>query len=260
MMEIIFYILMSFLVFMLGAALGSFFNVVLLRTPEKEDFVKTRSYCPECKHTLKWYELVPVFSFWLQKGRCRKCMARMSPQYLLMELFCGGSVLWAFLALGFSRPHVTLLAMVLFPVLVSLSAEDIKKTEIPYWCSATIAVLGIVKTVLSLFLPTETLWWEHLLGALLISVPFAIFSIFGAMGGGDVQLVAAAGLLLGFAIVPAVLIAIVSGAVFGIILKIKLNLSKKRATICFGPFLAFGIAVGYLYGYQIIQAYTRLMS
>jgi leader peptidase (prepilin peptidase)/N-methyltransferase len=76
------------------------------------------------------------------------------------------------------------------------------------------------------------------------------------MGGGDVQLVAAAGLLLGWAIVPSVLIAMLTGGVFGIAVKI----TKKRATICFGPFLALGIAAGYLYGHKIIQVYSSFIG
>jgi len=243
---------------MLGGCLGSFFNVVLLRVPQKKDFVKTRSHCPECKHVLKWFELVPVLSYTTQRGRCRKCMTRMSPQYLLMELLCGGGCLWVFMAAGFQRPgdiiH-TVIGMILFPVLVALSAEDIRKTEIPYWCTGTIAALGIIATVLSLFLPSDVLWYEHLIGMLIISVPFAVFCYLGAMGGGDVQLVAAAGLLLGWAIVPSVLIAMFTGGIFGLVVKI----TKKRATICFGPFLAFGIAAGYLYGYRIIQMYSGLL-
>jgi leader peptidase (prepilin peptidase)/N-methyltransferase len=256
-METFFYVFMCFVIFIFGGCLGSFFNVILLRVPEKQDFVKTRSHCPECKHTLKWYELVPVFSFLLLRGRCRECMVRIKARYLLMELFCGGGCLWVFMALGFDRPADitrTLIGLLLFPVLVALSAEDIKKTEIPYWCSITIAALGIIAAVLSAIpaVPTDVLWYEHLIGMVIISVPFAIFCYLGAMGGGDVQLVAAAGLLLGWAIVPSVLIAMLTGGVFGLIVKIK----KKRATICFGPFLAFGIAAGYLYGDRIIQAYS----
>jgi leader peptidase (prepilin peptidase)/N-methyltransferase len=258
-MEFLLYALMCFIIFMLGGCFGSFFNVVLCRAPKKEEFIKTRSHCPECGHVLKWFELVPIFSYMFLKGRCRKCMVRLSPQYLLMELFCGGGMLWAFLALGgleAARPHQMIIGMLLFPVLVSLSAEDIRKTEIPYWCTGTIALLGVISTVLSIFLPSDVLWWEHLIGMLIISVPFAIFALLGAMGGGDVQLVAAAGLLLGFAIVPSVLIALVFGSVFGIIVK----LTKKRATICFGPFLALGIAAGYLYGYKLIQLYSGIFA
>jgi leader peptidase (prepilin peptidase)/N-methyltransferase len=240
------------MIFMFGASLGSFLNVLLCRIPNKEDFVKTRSYCPECRKPLKWYELIPVLSFIIQRGRCRKCMTRLSPQYLIMELLCGGSCLWAFMSFGFTRE--TLFAVLLFPVLISLSVEDIRKTEIPYWCTGTITVLGLTAFGLS-FVPSllDTLpWYEHLVGAFIISVPFAVFCYLGAMGGGDVQLTAAAGLLLGWAIVPSVLIAMIVGGVFGIIIK----LTKKRATICFGPFLAVGIAVGYIYGYDLIEWYA----
>jgi leader peptidase (prepilin peptidase)/N-methyltransferase len=199
---------------------------------------------------LKWYELVPVFSYIFLRGRCRNCKIRIKAQYLLMELFCGGSVLAAFLVLGFT--FEAYFAFALFPVLVALSAEDIQKTEIPYWCTGTIAVLGIISTVLSVFMESNALWWEHLIGAVIISVPFAIFCFLGAMGGGDVQLTAAAGLLLGWAIIPSVLIAMIVGGIFGIIVKI----SKKRATICFGPFLSVGIAAGYLFGYGLIDWYA----
>jgi leader peptidase (prepilin peptidase)/N-methyltransferase len=197
-----------------------------------------------------------VFSFLIQRAKCRECKTKMSPQYLLMELLCGGGTLWAFMALGISRPAETIIGIFLFPVLVSLSVEDIKKTEIPYWCSGAIAVLGVTATILSFF-PSVTLglpWYEHLIGAVIISVPFAVFCFLGAMGGGDVHLTAAAGLLLGWAIVPAVLIGMLIGGVVGIIIK----MCKKSRTICFGPFLSLGIAVGYIYGYELIGWYVGM--
>jgi leader peptidase (prepilin peptidase)/N-methyltransferase len=262
-MEIFLFSLICLMIFMFGAALGSFFNVILCRGPKKEDFIKTRSYCPECGHVLNWYELVPVVSFIVQKRRCRKCMCRIKLQYLLMEVLCGGSALWAFMTLvefsNFGIESLTYevaIALLLFPVLVSLSVEDIKVTEIPYWCTGTIAVLGVIATVLSVFMPTKVVWYEHLIGMVVIALPFAVFCYLGAMGGGDVQLTAAAGLLLGWAIVPAVFIAMIIGGVFGVAVKI----SKKRAVICFGPFLSVGIAVGYLYGYEIIHWYSNLMA
>jgi len=268
-MDLLTYIFICIIIFMMGASLGSFFNVVLCRLPKKEGFITNRSYCPECGKVLKWYELLPVISYIVQKGRCRNCFARIKPQYLIMELLCGGANLWAFLALssdfsaiagvaagnaGLSLTIEMIIAFILFPVLISLSVEDIKITEIPYWCTGIIAVLGIAATVASLFLPTKVVWYEHLIGAVIISVPFAVFCFLGAMGGGDVQLVAAAGLLLGWAIVPSVLIGMFTGAIVGAVIKGL----KKRATICFGPFLALGIAAGYLYGYDIIRWYSEL--
>ncbi|MCL2109241.1 MAG: prepilin peptidase, partial [Oscillospiraceae bacterium] len=188
-----------FIIFMLGASLGSFFNVLLCRLPLKEGFVKSRSYCPECKKTLHWYELLPVISFIVQKGRCRGCFARIKPQYLIMELFCGAANVWAFLALrgdftamiGVSASSAgtalivqMAIAFILFPVLVALSVEDIKITEIPYWCTGVIAALGVIATVLSFFLPTKVVWYEHFIGMVIIAAPFAVFCFLGAMGGG----------------------------------------------------------------------------
>ncbi|MCL1823026.1 MAG: prepilin peptidase [Oscillospiraceae bacterium] len=254
-MEIFLNVMLCFIIFMLGACFGSFFNVVLLRLPKKENFINTRSYCPECGKTLLWYELIPFFSYVFQGGRCRNCQSRIKPQYLLMEIICGGGNVWAYLVLGFS--YETLIAFILFPVLTALSAEDIKKTEIPYWCTVTIAALGLIATAISFTpLSSRALWYEHLLGTVIIALPFAVFCYLGAMGGGDVQLTAAAGLLLGWAIVPSVLIAMLTGGVFGLVIK----LTKKRATICFGPFLSVGIAAGYLYGYDVIKWYAGFLG
>jgi len=253
-MENLIYILICFVVFMFGASLASFCGVLLHRIPKKEDFLKSRSYCPDCTKTLSWYELFPVFSFLLQGGKCRKCGVRLSPQYIIMELLCGGANLFAFMTLGFR--YETLIAFILFPVLVSLSVEDIRKTEIPYWCTGTITVLGLAALVISRMphMFPSIPWYEHLIGALVISVPFAVFCFLGAMGGGDVQLTAAAGLLLGWAIVPAVLIGMIAGGIVGAVIKLR----KKQSTICFGPFLALGIAVGYIYGYDLIEWYAAV--
>ena len=63
----------STLVFIYGLLMGSFYNVVGYRIPNNMSIVKPGSFCPKCKHELKWYELIPVFSFLIQCGKCRKC-------------------------------------------------------------------------------------------------------------------------------------------------------------------------------------------
>lgn len=124
--------------------------------------------------------------------------------------------------------------------------------EIPYWCSISIAVLGLI----SIFTVNNMPWYEHLIGATVISVPFAVLAFLGAMGGGDVQLIAAAGLLLGWGIVPAALVGILTGAVYGVVHKAV----TKNSEMCFGPFLSIGIAVGMLWGQDIIQWYVGLLG
>ena len=74
------------LVFIYGLLLGSFYNVVGYRIPNNLSIVSPGSFCPKCNHKLKWYELIPVFSFLIQKGKCRKCGSRISLFYPVIEL------------------------------------------------------------------------------------------------------------------------------------------------------------------------------
>ena len=79
--EIIFYIF----IFLFGIVIGSFLNVCIYRIPKHEDIVKTRSHCMSCGYQLKWYDMFPVFSYLFLRGRCRKCHAKLSVQYPLIE-------------------------------------------------------------------------------------------------------------------------------------------------------------------------------
>jgi leader peptidase (prepilin peptidase)/N-methyltransferase len=240
--------------FAFGAAVGSFLNVVVLRMAKKESFLKGRSYCPVCQKSLTAKELIPIFSFAVQKGRCRGCKSKISWQYPILELVTGLSFVFAFCALGL-RPRLAF-AFVLFAVLIELSALDVKTGEIPYHCSIIIAALGLISFIVSLSLSQNVKLSEHIIGLFIISAPFAVLSFLGAMGGGDVQLMAAAGFLLGWSVVPSALIGFITGAAAGIIIK----LTKKTGVISFGPYLSIGIAISYLYGNEIIESYRSFLK
>ena len=75
--------------FMIGAVLGSFYNVLGIRIVKHESIVMPRSHCDKCGHILKWYELIPIISFILLQGRCRQCKTKLSWLYPFSELFCG---------------------------------------------------------------------------------------------------------------------------------------------------------------------------
>ncbi|MCL1881910.1 MAG: prepilin peptidase [Oscillospiraceae bacterium] len=265
-----FEVLVSIILLIYGSIIGSFLNVVIYRTPQKEQVVKGRSHCMSCEHTLAWYDLFPIFSWVFLGGKCRYCKVKISGRYAFVELLCGISYIIAFLVLGFTLS--LLFAVVLFPVLICLAFLDLDTGEIEYWCPLTIAGLGLVALVLSLAGTLESSWHSHLLGAVVVSVPFAILAFFGAMGGADVQLMAAAGLLLGWNIVPAAFTGIFLGAIVGIIIKLRSSADSneripdddapalKGTVLRFGPCLAIGIAVGFLYGDQLINWYFSLMS
>lgn len=247
---LIYTIVFSVFVFIFGTVIGSFLNVVIYRTPRHESLIKGRSHCTSCGAQIKNRDLIPVISWLCLGGKCRSCKSPISPRYTVVELLSGALYLLAFLRFRFSLELVY--CFILFPILICLSFIDIDRMEIPYWCSISIAVLGL----LSIFTVNNMPWYEHLIGAVIIAVPFAVLAFLGAMGGGDVQLMAGAGLLLGWAIVPAALVGILTGAIYGVIHKAV----TKNSEMCFGPFLSIGIAAGMLWGQEIIQWYIGLLG
>lgn len=264
-----FQIFVSIVFFVYGTVIGSFLNVVICRIPKKESIVKGRSHCVSCGHTLSWIDLFPILSHLFLRGKCRYCGAKVSWRYSFVETLCGLSYAAAFIFLGLSIKLI--FAIILFPILICLSFYDIDTEEIEYWCPIGIALLGLAALTLSILNITPTPWYEHLIGAVVVSVPFAIMSLFGAMGGADIQLMAAAGLLMGWSIVPSALIGIAMGSSWGIALKIVRKPEKRRVyeddefsmkgtVIKFGPFLAAGIAIGFLFGDVAIYWYLSLIN
>lgn len=221
-MELPIYIVCCVLVFIFGSVIGSFLNVVILRTPLKQSIITEPSHCFSCGKRLKWYDMFPIFSWIVLRGKCRFCKAKISPRYMIIEAVCAVSYLLAFLRFGFSLQFAA--AVILFAVLIALSGIDIDHYEIPYWCSITVAVLGIA----AFFLFKEIVWWERLVAMGVVGVLFVILVLIGGMGGGDLQLMLGASLLLGFDVFPALFIGIVLGAVYGSVKKIRDKKSEKQ--------------------------------
>lgn len=210
------------LAFILGSVIGSFLNVVILRTPLKQSIVTEPSHCFSCGHRLAWYDMFPIFSWIFLRGKCRYCGAKVSARYMIIELICAVSYLLAYIIFGFSLK--TAVAAVLFPVLIILSGIDIDHFEIPYWCSITVAVLGIA----SIFLfPDDAVWYERLICMGIVGVLFVILVLIGGMGGGDLQLMLGASLLLGTKVFIALFIGIVLGSVYGVIKKVHDKRDEK---------------------------------
>ena len=212
------------LVFIFGSVIGSFLNVVIYRTPLHMSIVNGPSHCFSCGERIKPYDLVPIFSWIFLGGKCRKCKAPISARYTVVEALTGIMFLLAYIRFSASLPMVV--AIVFFSLLIVLSCIDIDHMEIPYWCTISIAVLGIA----TFFTEPNMPWWEHFAGAAVIAVPFAILALFGGMGGGDVQLMAASGFVLGWKIVPSAVIGVVVGAVYGlIVLCVSSRFTKERS-------------------------------
>lgn len=217
--------------FILGSVIGSFLNVVILRTPLKQSLITEPSHCFSCGNRLKWYDMFPIFSWLFLRGKCRFCGAKISPRYMIVESITAVVYTLAYLRFGLSESWWELgIAFVLFPVLIVLSCIDIDHFEIPYWCSITVGVMGIA----SFFIPFSEIqsagWVERLIAFGVVAVLFLVLVLIGGMGGGDLQLMLGASLLLGFKVFPGLFIGIVLGAIYGGVKKYRDRKAELAAT------------------------------
>lgn len=241
-----------------GLVVGSFLNVVIYRLPVKGKFFeKSRSYCPKCGAELKWYHNIPVFSYVFLRGRCAFCKEKISLRYPLVELLNAG--LWVANYFVFGLSWNLLIWDVAVSALVAMAFVDIDTKEILYTFMIVIALCGAA----SFFVPQEVpvVWWERLLGMAVVSVPMLILALItGGMGGGDVKLYAAIGLLLGWKLtLVSVLIAIVLGGI-GAVLLIALKKAKKGSEMPFGPYIALGVILAGYFGNDLLAWYLSAMG
>lgn len=247
------YIILYFFVFMFGACVGSFYNVIALRLPLKESFTKGRSHCPKCMHTLSALDLVPFFSYIFLRGKCRYCKEKISFRYPVVELIGGLSAVFSFYKLGLSLE--ALLVFYVISILVCLSIIDLDTHEIPN--GFHIALLLAV--VASFFLRPDIPWQHRLIGFFVVSVPMLIIAeLVGGFGGGDVKLMAVAGALLGYkATLCSFLIGLII-SLFYCIYALAFKKSGMKTEIAFGPYLAMGIIISYFYSDTLISFYLGI--
>ena len=239
---------------LLGACVGSFLNVLIYRIPKGEEFVRTPSHCMTCGHQLKWYELVPVFSWLAQKGKCRSCGVKLSAQYPIVEATNG--LMWLLTGILFRGDWLTAgLYCGLFSLLLVAAVIDWREFIIPNGINLAIFLLGLVRLATDL-----QNWLFYLVGMLAVSLVFLLLHIAtggNGLGMGDVKLVAAAGLLLGW---PKMILAVLLGSLAGALIhsaRMKRGAGRKLA---FGPYLAAGIWFAALVGQPLIEAYLGLFG
>jgi len=245
------YIIFYVLAFIFGTAIGSFLNVCIFRIPDKENIVSKRSHCLSCGNVLEWYELVPIASYLIQKGKCRHCGAGISVQYPLIELSGGLAFVW--IAAVHGAAIYGFICCLCVSALIVISIIDWRTREIPAGCNLFIGVLGIFHIFTDL-----AHWYDYVLGFFLVSgIFFIIYRITRGkgIGGGDIKLMAAAGLLLGW---QGILLALVIGSVSGSVIHIALMKFRKLGReLAFGPYLSLGIFIAMLYGNIIIKWYAN---
>lgn len=242
-------------IFILGAAIGSFLNVVVDRLKTGESLIFKRSYCASCKKTLSPKELFPIISYILLGGKCGSCKSKIPVRLLLVELAsaCAFTFLFALLLIqkitfvDFVYLNLVLLA------LLGIFFSDIEYGIIPD--ELVIFFAGI--TLLYLFLFDTFSVINHFLSAIFLFLAFLFLFLITkkrGMGFGDVKLSFAIGLFLGFPLVlVSVYLAFLTGAAVSLILIAWGKKKLKRDTIPFGPFLTLSCIISYFLGLFIIQ-------
>ncbi|MFN2612250.1 MAG: A24 family peptidase [Solirubrobacterales bacterium] len=237
--------------FVFGAVLGSFVSVVAHRVPRNESVAGGRSKCPRCGHQIAAYDNIPIVSWFLLRGRCRHCGWRISARYPLVEAALGLGFAGAVLVLR-DDPTQLELGLVLLTTLAAVTLTDLEQRLIPNSILIVSAVIGLAVAATD---PPGL--GERAIAAAAAGGFFLLAALAypRGMGMGDVKLAALIGFFLGRAVAPAILVALLSGAVVGIAILARKGVEGRKQAVPFGPFLALGGLVGLLAGSEILDWY-----
>lgn len=235
-----------------GAAIGSFLNVVIHRLPAGESIVSPASRCPSCHTPLRPRDNIPLLSWLVLRGRCRSCAAPISPRYPIVEALT--AALFVLVAAVEGIDGQLALSLPFVAMLVAVAAIDLDHHIIPNRILAPAAIWAVVATAVA---DLDALPEALAAGAGAFAFLLAAALVHPAgMGMGDVKLAGVMGLYLGVAVVPALLVAFVAGALVGVAMLAREGAAARKKGIPFGPFLALGSLAGLLAGDGLIDLYA----
>jgi leader peptidase (prepilin peptidase)/N-methyltransferase len=236
---------------LLGALIGSFLNVVAHRLPRDESLVSPGSHCPGCGAAVKPYDNIPLVSWLLLRGRCRNCGTSISARYPFVELLTAVAFAAIVALNGFDSD--LLLELPFAAALIALAAIDLDHRILPNRIVYPLAAWGIVATLL---VDRADLVGNAIAGAGAFTfLLLAALAYPRGMGMGDVKLAGAMGVYLGLSIIPALLVAFLSGSVVGLAIIAREGAAGRKKAVPFGVFLALGGLVALLAGPELIAFY-----
>lgn len=257
--------MIEILVIVLGLVVGSFLNVVIQRLPQDESLVKPGSRCPKCESRIAWHDNIPVLSFLLLGGRCRRCRERIPFRYPLVEL--GSAVIWYGSWRAFGTSPTFLISVVYVSLLFVATVTDLETGLIPdeitlggaivglgtslFWPAlhqTPLNFVGLGQSVLGLLVGGGLIYATGLAGNWIFQRELAKRGLEQSMGGGDVKLLAMAGSFLGW---EKVLLGFFIAPILGFPFALYQRLAKKEAVIPYGPFLAVACLIQFFWGNKI---------
>ena len=244
-----------------GSVIGSFLNVCIYRIPQNIAIARPRSYCPKCSNPICALDNIPIISFVMLKGRCRNCDKKIRLQDPAVELLTAlltMAVVWKF-----DFTILTIFYLSLIYILITISFIDLEHMIIPDGLVLAAALLGLMALIFNI-LPIG--WMESAYGALLYGGGLALAGYAGkliykmeTMGWGDVKLALVMGLCLGWIMSIVSLVLSVLIATFYIVLGMAAGRLTRKQMIPFGPFLALGTVISFLWGTEILGLYLQLV-
>ncbi len=243
-----------------GLCVGSFLNVCIHRIPRGGSLLRPRSRCPGCGHELSWFENIPVLSYVVLRGKCRKCRAGISIRYPIVELLTAAVFLLHYAVFGLTA--LLVVRLIFACAMIVLFAIDLEHQLLPDVITLSGLVAGLV---FSFVFPPGLL--DAVLGAILgggvlwlIAEAYYRYSGQDGMGGGDIKMLAMVGAFLGWQqVLLTLVLASVAGALLGSVI-IATRKGGMKFAVPFGTFLALGALTASLVGARLIDWYVSLYN
>lgn len=233
-----------------GLVIGSFLNVIIHRVPLKESIVWPASHCPACGEAIKPRDNVPLISYVLLRGRCRKCGVRISPRYPAVEALTG--LLFGAAAYEYGLSLQLVSALILVAALITLAGTDLEHRLLPNAIVGPAALAGLAVSILA----DPGRWWVYVASALVVAGGLLALAVIypGGMGMGDVKMGGMLGAFLGPYAALAVFVGAFVGALTGGLL-MATGKVQRRSALPFGVFIAVGGLFTLFFGPELWRVY-----
>ena len=251
----------SVVVFIFGAAIGSFLNVCIYRIPRKRSIINPPSACPACEKPIRFYDNIPIVSYLILRGKCRDCGARFSFRYFLVELITAAIFMMIYRRWGLSYEFFIQIFFV--AILIVISFIDYDFQIIPDILSVGGMVAGLIISFMRPgFRVMDAVYGVLVGGGVLFAIAYGyeLITKREGMGGGDIKLLAMIGSFSGL---KGVVFSLIGGSVVGTLVGIPLMLMKGREkgakyAIPFGPFLSLCAVVYIFMGPGFVRAFNEI--
>lgn len=247
---------MTIIIFILGTIVGSFLNVFIYRIPRKEGLTFPSFHCSKCFKPLKWYELIPILSFFIQGGKCRYCKERVTLQYPFVEILNGFTYLTLYNYFGVGLQFV--FYAIIIDILIIISFIDYNFRIIPSKLNILLLISTFIYKLFQFLLyDISPYFLNSIIGLIASSGIFLLLFIIskGGVGGGDIKLMGVLGFILGAELsFLNMFLSFFIGAIASILL-IVLKIKRRKDSIPFAPFISIAFMITILWGRDIIYWY-----